>query len=195
MKRVPLLAVLLALHLVQGCGESSDSTANRHAANDIDGKAQNHPAPEHRETTLTKIRLMEDTMGGNEVEASNGFMKLRVRGLYQRMFSGDYYMGIKVKPLLDITVSKIICSSLTGRNVPLREHETRFQPPAGEFRRLVEREIDVPFVPPAASMLLTFYDQQGDVLSKFEITHIVDHMIGVGILPAANREVYLNSEE
>ncbi len=174
MKRAFLPSALLALLIVPGCRESSDSATG--------------PC----ETTVTEIRLTENTMGGNEVEASNGPMTLRVRGLCQQMFSGDWYMGIKVRPLRDVTISKVTCDSFTGQNTRLRGYVNNFYPPAGQFLRLVEREGDIPFTHPAASMSLTFYDQHGDVLSRFEITHIVDHMIGVGILPAAYREVYLS---
>lgn len=127
-------------------------------------------------------------------EASNGLMTLRVKGLYQQMFSGDWYMGIKIKPLKDLTISKVTCYSFTGKNIRLRDYENRFHPPAGYFRKHVEREVDIPFTHPTASMLVTFYDQQSYVLGKFEITHIVDHLIGGGLLPVANREVYENAQ-
>lgn len=116
-------------------------------------------------------------------------------GLYQQMFSHDWYMGIKLKPLRDLTISKITCYSFTGKSIRLRDYENKFHPPAGEFSRHVEREINIPFVRPTASMLVTFYDQRGNILCQFEITHIVDHLIGSGILPAANREVYENAQE
>jgi hypothetical protein len=177
MKRAFLPTALLALLIVQGCRESSDSATGL------------------RESTVTEIRLTEKTMDGNEAEASNGLMTLRVRGLYQQLFSGGWYMGIKVTPLRDLTISKVTCYSFTGKNTRLRDYEINFYPPAGQFLRLVERGVDVPFTDSASSMLVTFYDQRGDVLSRFEITHIVDHLIGVGILPAASREMYLNPQQ
>lgn len=181
MKKASIFVALLALLLVHACSDSDET-------------AQQSPATGSRVTTVTEIRLMKDTMGGNEAEASNGLMTLRVRGLYQQMFSADWYMGIMLNPRRDVTISKVTCYSFTGKGIRLRDFENQFHPPAGQFRRHVEREVDIPFIHPAASMLVTFYDQRGDVLSRFEITHIVDHMIGVGILPAANREAYQNAQ-
>lgn len=142
-----------------------------------------------------EIKLQGNTMEGNEVEASNGMMTLRVKGLYQQLFSADWFMGVKVKPLRDLTISKVTCYSFTGKNIRLRDSEITFHPPAGEFRREVEREVDVRFYHPAASMLLTYYNESNEVIGKFEITQIVDHMIEHHILPAENREVYLNAKE
>jgi hypothetical protein len=175
-----LLSIALAA-LVLGCNNNGE-------------RARRSPDTGLRGVTATEVRLMKDTMGGNEAEASNGLMTLRVRGLYQRTFSRDWYMGMKLKPLRDLTISKVTCYSFTGKNIRLHDSENRFHPPAGQFTRHIEREIDIRFIHPATSMLVTFYDEQGNVLSKFEITHIVDHMIGVGILPAANREAYENAQ-
>lgn len=55
MTRTFLFSALLALLILQGCGESTD---------DLNRAAQ----------TVTKIGLMKDTMVGNEAEASNGLM-------------------------------------------------------------------------------------------------------------------------
>lgn len=181
-KHAFLVPTLLTLFLIQACSDRDET--GRHP-----------PATEPSVTTVTEIRLTKNTMGGNEAEASNGLMRLRVRGLYQQMFSADWYMGIKLTPLRDVTVSKVTCSSFTGKGIRLRDFENRYQPPAGQLTQHVERETDIPFIHPAASMLVTFYDQGGDVLSKFRITHIVDHMIGVGVLPATNRETYENADK
>ena len=136
--------------------------------------------------------MLKDTMGGREAVASNEIMTLRVRGLYQQMFSGKWHIGIEVRPLRDFPISKVECKSFSGTGTLLDDHKSLFQPSAGQFKQHMERQVDVPFIHPTASMLVTFYDDQGGVLGKFEITHIVDHMIGVGILPADKREVYEN---
>ena len=182
MKHAFLFSALLALLLIQACSDSDET-------------AQRPPSPGPGVTALTKIGLTKNTRGGNEAVASNGLMTLRVRGLYQQMGSADWYIGIKINPSRDVTISKVTCYSFTGKGNRLRDFENIFHPPAGGFRRHIEREVDVPFILPAASMVVTFSDQRGDVLSKFEITHIVDHMIGVGILPSANREVYENAQD
>ena len=130
------------------------------------------PAQHASGTETVEIRLTEDTMEGNEAEASNPLMRLRVRGRYQQMFSGKWYMGIKIKPLRDLTISKITYYSFSGETARLRGSEKTFYPPAGQFERLVEREIDTPYIASASSMILTFYDQKGDVLGSFRITNI-----------------------